>query len=55
MASPIIAAFLFGVEPLDPLTYVGVGGLFLLITVLAGYLPARRVLKVDPVLVLTAE
>lgn len=51
----LIAAFLFGVGSFDPLTYGGMGVLFLLISVVAAYLPARRLLKVDPVTVLNAE
>jgi putative ABC transport system permease protein len=51
----LLAAFLFGIGSFDPLTYGGIGGLFLVIALVCGYLPARRILKVDPVMVLRAE
>jgi hypothetical protein len=52
---PVLAAFLFGIGSFDPLTYGGIGGLFLLISLVSAYLPARRLLHVDPVTVLKAE
>jgi len=52
---PVLAAFLFGVESFDPLTYAGVATLFLGVCALAGYIPARRILGVDPVAVLNEE
>jgi putative ABC transport system permease protein len=52
---PLLAAFLFGVEPFDPVTYGGIGILFLLICMVSSYLPARRLLSVDPVMVLREE
>jgi ABC-type lipoprotein release transport system permease subunit len=39
---------LYGLTPLDPTTYVAVAGLFVVVTALASYLPARRAAKVDP-------
>jgi len=53
--SPVLTAFLFGVDRFDAVTYGGVAALFLLATVAAAYLPARRLLRVDPVTVLRAE
>jgi putative ABC transport system permease protein len=53
--SPLMAAFLFGVDPFDPVTYGGVAALFLVASAAAAYLPARRLLRVDPVTVLKAE
>jgi predicted permease len=52
---PLLGSFLFGIESFDPLTYMATGALFLLLTVAAGYLPGRRVLRVNPVDVLKAE
>ena len=47
-----LESFLFDVKPLDPLSLVGsivlIGG----IAVLAGYLPARRAARIDPMLAL---
>ncbi|MGD2123156.1 MAG: ABC transporter permease [Gemmatimonadota bacterium] len=52
---PLISALLFGIGSFDLLTYVGIGTLFLLVSVVAGYVPARRLVRVDPVSVLGAE
>lgn len=49
---PLLEAFLFGVGSFDGLTYGGIGAVFLLVTVVSGYLPARRLLQVDPVTVM---
>ena len=46
---------LFGVGPLDPLTYVGVAFLLLVISLAACALPARQATRVDPMLALRAE
>ena len=46
---------LFGISPLDPLTYSAVLLVLIAATVLASYLPARRAAAVDPVETLRAE
>jgi putative ABC transport system permease protein len=52
---PLLAAYLFGVESFDAVTYGGVATLFLGVCALASYIPARRLLGVDPVAVLREE
>jgi putative ABC transport system permease protein len=51
----LISTFLFGVKPTDPLTYAVVAIFLGLIAALACYLPARRAIKVDPLVALRYE
>jgi predicted permease len=51
----LIRSFLFGVSPLDPQTYLAVGLILSLVTILAAWLPARRASRVDPMIALRAE
>ena len=51
----LMKSLLFGISPLDPLTYVAVPIVLVSAAVLASYLPARRAAAVDPVDALRAE
>jgi putative ABC transport system permease protein len=50
-----MSSLLFGVERLDPPTYVAVLGVLAMAAAMASYVPARRAAAVDPVETLTAE
>jgi putative ABC transport system permease protein len=51
----LVETMLFQVGSLDPHVYFGVVGLVCAVTLLAGYLPARRAAIVDPVDVLKTD
>jgi putative ABC transport system permease protein len=55
MLTRVTSAFLFGVGPMDPITYAAVSVALVGIALLATYLPARRAARVDPVVALRAE
>jgi predicted permease len=51
----LMTGFLYGVDPFDPLTFLGVPLLLALLALLACWVPARRATKVDPMTALRAE
>jgi len=50
-----LASMLFQVEPIDPLTFVFVPSLLAAVAIAAGWLPARRAMRVDPIVALRHE
>jgi hypothetical protein len=54
-AARLLGRFLYGVAPLDPVTFAAVPLVMLLIALLAAWVPARRAASVDPMLALRAE
>jgi ABC-type antimicrobial peptide transport system permease subunit len=50
-----LASELYGVGPMDPLTYVGVAAAMATVTLFACYVPARRAMRVDPLIALRYE
>jgi len=55
MLTPLMARFLYGVRPADPLTFAAVSVLLLAIALAACYVPARRAMRLDPTIALRYE
>lgn len=51
----LLSTMLYGVRATDVLTYAGVVGLLAVAAALASYIPARRAMKVDPIVALRHE
>jgi predicted permease len=51
----VLTTMVYGVRPTDPATYAAVGGLLALISLVACYVPARRAMRVDPIIALRYE
>ena len=47
--SKLVGGFLYGVEGADPLTFLGVPILLATVALVAGFVPAFRASRVDPV------
>jgi predicted permease len=50
-----ISSLLFGTEPTDPMTFAGMIVLLVVVAFVAGYLPARRASKINPMVALRSN
>ena len=53
--SPLVSNQLFGVGAADPITFAGVAGVLLMVALAAAAVPARRVLRADPLTTLRCD
>jgi predicted permease len=54
-ATQALRPFLFGLNPLDPLTFAAIGSVLVAVALLATWLPARRASGVDPMASMRSE
>ena len=55
LTTRLISSWLFDVSPLDGLTFAGMSAVFIVVAIVASYVPARRAAAVDPLVALRAE
>ncbi len=51
----VMSSLLFNVSTTDPATFGGIAALFVAVGIIACYIPARRAMKVDPLIALRYE
>jgi predicted permease len=51
----LLSSELYGVSPLDPVTFLGAASVMAIVTLLASYIPARRAMRMDPMVALRLE
>ena len=52
---PALAALLYGVNPADPMTLLGVSALLASVTMIASYIPARRATRIETIFALREQ
>jgi putative ABC transport system permease protein len=51
----LVSSMIFGVTPYDPATFIAVAAILILVAAAACYVPARRAMRVDPMVALRHE
>jgi ABC-type antimicrobial peptide transport system permease subunit len=51
----VLSGLLFGVTATDPAIFFGMMGVLAVVAAVAGYIPARRTSRIDPMLALRAS
>jgi putative ABC transport system permease protein len=51
----VLSSLLYGVHSTDTLTFTSVSLVLIVVAVLASYLPARRAMRIDPIVALRYE
>ena len=54
-ATRLIAKLLFGLSPVDAATFAAMSALFVVVALVASWLPARRAASTDPMVALSAD
>ncbi len=55
VVSYLMSGLLYGVKPIDPITFGGVAVLLIVVSLIASYVPARQAIRVDPMDALRCE
>jgi ABC-type antimicrobial peptide transport system permease subunit len=50
-----LSSMLFGVTAADPITFAAISLLLAVVSLMASFLPARRAMRVDPIIALRSE
>jgi ABC-type antimicrobial peptide transport system permease subunit len=54
-ATRLVSSLLFGLSATDPAVFAAGGFLLLLVAIIAGWMPARRASRLDPMVALRAD